>query len=123
MSIKRVWLYGRVADGSGEGWELKMQMDFLRRWAAENGFTITGETAETGSGIRAERPGLAEVTRAVREKKMDAVVVKDLGRLMRDYIAGNSYIDFLQTEGVELVSINDGPAIHMIHTLAGCFKA
>ena len=59
MSNKRVWLYGRVADSSGEGWELKIQMDFLRRWAAENGFTVVGETAEAGSGIRAERPGLA----------------------------------------------------------------
>lgn len=123
MSNKRVWLYGRVADSSGEGWELKMQMDFLRYWAAENSFTVVGETAEAGSGIRAERPGLAEVTRAVREKKMDAVVVKDLGRLMRDYIAGAKYIDFLQTEGMELVSVNDGPCINMIHALASCFKA
>lgn len=123
MSIKRVWLYGRVADDTGEGWELKIQMGFLRRWAAENGFTVAGETAEVGSGIQAGRPGLAEITRAVREKKMDAVVVKDLGRLMRDYIAGAQYIDFLQAEGVELVSISDGPCINMIHLLAGCFKA
>lgn len=123
MSIQRVWLYGRVDDGSGEGWELEMQMELLRRWAAENGFTVVGETAEAGSGIRAERPELAEVTRAVRKKKMDAVEVKDLGRLMRDYIAGAKYIDFLQTEGVELVSVNDGPCINMIHALASCFKA
>lgn len=54
---------------------------------------------------------------------MDAVVVKDLGRLMRDYIAGAKYIDFLQTESVELDSINDGPYVNMIHALAGCFKA
>ena len=119
---KRVWLYGRVADGSSEGWELKGQMEFLRCWAAENGCTVAGETAEVGIGIRAERPGLAEVAQAVRNKKMDAVVVKDMGRLMRDYIAGTKYIYFLQAEGVELVSINDGPCINMIHTLAGCFK-
>ena len=54
---------------------------------------------------------------------MDAVVVKDLARLMRDYIAGAKYIDFLQAEGVELVSGNDGPCVNMIHALAGCFKA
>lgn len=123
MSTKRVWLYGRVADGSCECWELKRQMEFLRCWAAKNGFIVAGETAEVGSGIRAERPGLAEVTRAVRGKKMDAVVVKDLGRLMRDYIAGTEYIDFLQAEGVELVSINDGPCINLIHALADCFRA
>lgn len=123
MSSKRVWLYGRVAHDSGEGWELERQMEFLRRWAAENGFTVTGETAEVGSGIRAERPGLAEVTRAVREKKMDAVVVKDFSRLMRGCIAGAQYIDFLHAEGVGLVSISDGPCINMIHALADCFRA
>lgn len=123
MSTKRVWLYGRVAQDSGEGRELERQMEFLRRWAAENGFTVTGETAEAGSGIQAERPGLAEVTGAVREKKMDAVVVKDLGRLMRDYIAGTKYIGFLQAQGVELVSIRDGLCINTIQAIATCFKA
>lgn len=120
---KRVWLYGRVAHDSGEGQELKMQMELLRRWAAENGYTVVGETAEVGSGIQAERPGLAEVARAVRDKKADAVVVKDLSRLTRDYIAGAQYIGSLQAEGVELVSIHDGLCINTIHTLAGCFRA
>ena len=98
-------------------------MEFLRRWAAEKGYTVAGETAEVGSGIRAERPGLAEVAGAAKEKKMDAVVVKDLSRLMRDYIAGTSYIDFLQAEGVGLVSICDGLCINTIQAIAACFKA
>lgn len=118
----RVWLYGRVAHDSGEGQELKMQMELLRRWAAENGYTVAGETAEAGSGIQTERPGLAEVARVVRDKKMDAVVVKDLSRLTRDYIAGVHYIGSLQAEGVKLVSIYDGPSIHTIHALASCFR-
>lgn len=123
MSNKRVWLYGRVADSSSEGWELEMQMKFLRRWAAENGFTVVGETAEADSGIRAEHPGLDEVTRAVREKKMDAVVVKDLARLMRDYIAGTQYIEYLQAKGVELVSINDSFRADTTSTIFTRFKA
>lgn len=123
MSNKRVWLYGRIANDFGEGRELEMQMTFLRRWAAEKVYTVAGETAEVGCGIQAERPGLAEVTRAVREKKMDAVVVKDLSRLMRDYIAGTSYINFLQAEGVELVSIRDGLCINTIQAISTCFKA
>lgn len=120
---KRVWLYGRVAHDSGEGRELEMQMELLLRWAAENGYTVAGETAEAGSGIQTERPGLAEVTQAVRSKKMDVVAVKDFSRLTRDYIAGVQYIDSLQTEGVELVSICDGPGINTIHALASCFRA
>ena len=123
MSIKRVWLYGRVANDVSKCGELEIQMEFLRGWTAEKGYTVAGETAEVGSGIKAERPGLAEVTRAVREKKMDAVVVKDLSRLMRDYIAGTSYIGFLQAEGVGLVSIRDGLCIDTIQAISTCFKA
>ena len=123
MSIKRVWLYGRVANDVSKCGELEIQMEFLRSWAAEKGYTVAGETAEVGSGIQAERPGLAEVAGAAKEKKMDAVVVKDLSRLMRDYIAGTSYIDFLQAEGVELVSICDSQCIDTIQAISTCFKA
>lgn len=108
---------------SGEGRELEMQMELLRRWAAENGYTVAGGTAEVGSGIQTGRPGLAEVARAVRSKKMDTVVVKDLSRLTRDYIAVEQYISFLQAEDMEPVSIHDGLYIHTIHALAGCFRA
>ena len=122
MSIKRVGLYGRVAQDSGESRVLERQMEFLRRWAAEKGYTVAGETAAVRSGFQVERPGLAEATRAVREKKMDAVVVKDLSRLMRDYIAGMSFINFLQAEGVEPVSICDGQCIDTIQAISTCFK-
>ena len=123
MSIKRVWLYGRVANDVSKCGELEMQMEFLRSWAAEKGYTVAGETAEVGSGIQAERPGLAEVAGAAKEKKMDAVVVKDLSRLMRDYIAGTSYINFLQADRMELVSIRDGQYINTIQAISTCFKA
>ena len=123
MSIKRVWLYGRVANDVSKCGELEMQMEFLRSWAAEKGYTVAGETAEVGSGTQAERSGLAEVTGAAREKKMDAVVVKDSSRLIRDYIAGTTYINLLQSERVGLVSIRDGLCIDTIQAISTCFKA
>ena len=63
---KRVWLYGRVAHD--DGITLAVQMDLLRHWTAEHGYAIVGETAETGSGIRPDRPGFSAVMQAADQE-------------------------------------------------------
>ena len=102
---KRAWLYGRVAHD--DGITLVVQMDYLRHWAAEHGCTIVGETAETGSGIRPDRPGLSAVMQAVRGKRMDALVVRKLDRLTRNPLDAFRLMETLKECGVCLICTDE----------------
>lgn len=108
---KRAWLYSRVAHDDGV--VLAAQENFLRHWAIENGYAIVGETAEAGSGIRSDRPGLSAIMQAVREKRMDVIIVKELGRLTRRYMDMPRYVRTFQTNDVVLVSIDDGSLLDL----------
>lgn len=105
LEQKRAWLYGRVAHD--DGLTLVIQMDFLRHWAEEHGYTIVGETAETGNGLRPDRPGLSAVMQAIRQKRMDTVIIKDLGRLIRRYADLLQCAELLQANDVSLVTADD----------------
>lgn len=82
-------------------------MDLLRHWAAEHGYAIVGEIAETGSGIRPDRPGLSAVIQAVREKQMDALVVRKLGRLTRNPLDACELMETLKECGVHLICTDE----------------
>ena len=86
---------------------LDCQMKYLRCWAKEQGWVITGETREIRSGVFTDRLGLREVTQAAAEGRMDAVVVKSMTRLCRSSPDAYVYMKRLQELGVGLVSIKD----------------
>ena len=102
---KRAWLYGRVAHD--DGITLVAQMDLLRHWVSEHGYAIVGETAETGSGIRPDRPGLSAVMQAVRGKRMDALVVRKLDRLTRNPPDACGLMETLKECGVCLICTDE----------------
>lgn len=83
MSDKRVWIYCRVAHPESDNHILKIQQEYLIRYAATNGYTIAGITAEYGSGLDFGRTGLSEVMEAAKYGKMDAVLVSKLDRIGR----------------------------------------
>ena len=103
---KRAWLYGRVA--LDDGVTLTAQMDFLRRWATENGYDVVGETAEVGSGIRPDRPGFQEVAELVQAGQTDLVLIKNLSRLSRRQQDADTFINHLHRHNVTLFSIDEG---------------
>ena len=98
---KRAWLYGRVAHD--DGITLAVQMDLLRHWAEEHGYAVVGKTAETGSGIRPDRPGLSAVMQTAQEKRMDALVVRKLGCLARNPLDACELMETLKECGVCLI--------------------
>ena len=101
----RVLIYCRLAHD--DSMVMECQRDYLRRWAAENGCTVVSEITEVGSGIQLDRPGLAEVMRAVQEKKMDALVVKKLDRLARRPLDAYRLIDLFKEKGVDLICTDE----------------
>ena len=100
-----VLIYCRLAHD--DSMAMEWQKDYLRRWAVENGCTVVGEITEVGSGIQLDRPGLSEVMRAVREKRMDALVVKKLDRLARRPLDAYRLIELLQEKSIDLICTDE----------------
>jgi len=61
------------------------------------------------TGTNFDRPGFEKMMTAVREKKVDCIVVKDLSRFGRDYIESGKYIQkIFPMLGIRFIAINDG---------------
>lgn len=96
---------------------LHSQMDYIQHWALANGYTIVGKTAEVNSKIHLD--GFSNVERAIREHRMDVLIVKDLESLLQVFEDISQCIEMLQVNGVDLISITDGfefdlPAIRIV---------
>ena len=101
----RVLIYCRLAHNDSMGMEC--QKAYLRRWAAENSCTVVGEITEIGSGIQLDRPGLAEVMRAVQEKRMNALVMRKLDRLARRPLDVYQLMEQLKEKGIDLICADE----------------
>ena len=80
---------------------------FLRKQADilyETEFCDDGYT-----GTNFDRPGFTDMMKAVREKRVDCIIVKDLSRFGRDYIESGKYIQkIFPMLSVRFIAINDG---------------
>ena len=105
----RVWLYARLSrDEDSELNSLTNQQNILREYAEKNGYEIAGESADDNiSGMHFNRPGINEIYAAVEEKRIDAVVVKDLSRLGRHRTQTAMFIDFLRENDVRVLSVTE----------------
>ena len=101
----RVFVYCRVAHD--DSFSLEAQATQLRRYAEQAGYTIIGATAEQGSGLALDRPGLEKVTQAVLTGKVDMVLVNSIDRIGREWGMTQAYIDLLTQHKVKLLCIRD----------------
>lgn len=61
------------------------------------------------TGTNFDRPGFNDMMKAVREKRVDCIIVKDLSRFGRDYIESGKYIQkIFPMLGIRFIAINDG---------------
>ena len=72
---KRAWIYCRVAHPDAHA--LAAQQASLEAYAEAHGFKVVGTTAEQASGLDFSRRGLAEVSGAVADGKIDLLLVED----------------------------------------------
>ena len=100
---KRCWLYSRTANDSGNPLVLEIQLEQLRSCAGKYGMTITGEVSEVASGMTLDRVGFNEVMTAARNDNFDVLLVKELGRISRDYAAAFDCLKTLEETGVVVV--------------------
>ena len=79
------------------------------------GFTITGASQVTGSGLDFVRNGLVVVSEAATVGKMDVLIVVKASRLGRDTMKAMDFIRQMNEHGVKLYSPLEGeisPALH-----------
>ena len=99
-----VVLYARVSTKKqADAGNLERQMERLRQYARENGFTIKAEFMDVASGLNQKRRGLASVLKLAEQGEYKKLLIAYPDRLAR---FGYSYIErHLRYCGVEILSI------------------
>ncbi|PRR70141.1 hypothetical protein MOHU_19320 [Moorella humiferrea] len=97
-------LYARVSTKKqADAGNLERQMERLRQYAGEHGFTIRAEFADVASGLNQKRRGLANVLKLAEQGEYKKLIIEYPDRLAR---FGYSYIErHLKYCGVEIIAI------------------
>jgi len=101
MEGKQTWIYCRVA--YPDACALAVQQKRLEAYAEEHDLVVAGITAEHASGLDNSRKGLREVFHAVETGMVDLLLVTDLSRLSRDFVATDTYLRWLEDRYVEVI--------------------
>jgi DNA invertase Pin-like site-specific DNA recombinase len=60
------------------------------------------------SGTRFDRPGFTAMMEEVEAGNVEAIIIKDMSRLGRDYLKVGQVMEILRQRGIRLIAINDG---------------
>lgn len=105
MSPKKIAIYARVSTSEQNH---EMQLDGLREFAAQRGWTIFREFVDVGiSGSKDRRPQLDELMRDARRRRVSAVVVWKFDRFARSVRHLVTALDEFRELGIDFVSLND----------------
>ena len=105
-------LYERLSrddELQGESNSISNQKQMLADFARRNGLPNPTHFTDDGiSGTRFDRPGFLAMMEEVEAGRVEAIVIKDMSRLGRDYLKVGQVMEILRQRGVRLIAINDG---------------
>ena len=105
-------LYERLSrddELQGESNSISNQKQMLEDFARRNGLPNPTHVTDDGiSGTRFDRPGFLAMMEEVEAGRVEAIVIKDMSRLGRDYLKVGQVMEVLRQRGVRLIAINDG---------------
>ena len=105
-------LYERLSrddELQGESNSISNQKQMLEDFARRNGLPNPRHFTDDGiSGTRFDRPGFLAMMEEVEAGRVEAIVIKDMSRLGRDYLKVGQVMEVLRQRGVRLIAINDG---------------
>ena len=103
----RAALYARVST-IGHGQDPEVQLQPLRRVAADRCWQVVAEFADVGeSGAKASRPELDKLMALVRSRKVDVVAVARFDRLARSVQHLLSFLEECRQRNVDFVSASE----------------
>ena len=98
-----------VFGGRNHPLHINSQKQYLEDYARRNGFPNPTHFTDDGiSGTRFDRPGFTAMMEEVEAGRVEAIIVKDMSRLGRDYLKVGQIMEILRQRGVRLIAINDG---------------
>ena len=105
-------LYERLSrddELQGESNSISNQKLMLEDYARRNGFPRPTHFTDDGiSGTRFDRPGFKAMMAEVEAGNVEAIIVKDMSRLGRDYLKVGQVMETLRQKNVRLIALNDG---------------
>ena len=105
-------LYERLSrddELQGESNSISHQKQMLEEFARRNNLPNPRHFTDDGvSGTRFDRPGFLAMMEEVEAGRVEAIVIKDMSRLGRDYLNVCQLMEILRQRGVRLIAINDG---------------
>ena len=110
-------LYGRLSqedtqktNKTDDSNSIQNQKLLLEKYAAEKGFANTLFLYDDGySGTNFNRPGWQQVMELMENGQVEALIVKDMSRLGREYLQVGQYTELIfPSYGVRFIAVNDG---------------
>ena len=105
-------LYERLSrddELQGESNSIVNQKIMLEDYAIRNGFPNPTHFTDDGiSGTRFDRPGFMAMMAEVEAGRVEAIIVKDMSRIGRDYLMVGQIMEQLRKKNVRLIALNDG---------------
>lgn len=105
-------LYMRLSreDGTHESAGIEGQRLLLRSFAAQQNLAVAEEYVDDGySGTNYRRPAFERMLRDIEMGKINTVLIKDLSRLGRNYLASGELTEvYFPSRNVRLIAVNDG---------------
>ena len=104
-------LYERLSrddELNGESFSIQNQKIMLEDFACRNGYPRFKHFTDDGvSGTRFDRPGFMAMMEEVEGGNVEAIIIKDMSRMGRDYLKVGQVMEILRQRGVRLIAIND----------------
>ena len=101
----KVALYARVST-SEDRQDPENQLRRLREFASARGFEVVDEYVDRASGADPNRPALTAMMEAARKRKVDAVAIVRLDRIMRSTINLLRVLEDIEVWGVHLICLD-----------------
>lgn len=106
MNKKRAYIYARVSTVMQEDSDaLNNQLVRLRQFCSFKDFSIEKELTDVESGAVDDRPAFLELQSAIKNKKFDVLIVTELSRISRKLSSILDFIQQLQNNNIEFISI------------------
>ncbi len=101
---KRVVIYCRSARDDDYGAAMQKQSAILCEQARRENMEITAEVHGYESGSTLDRPGWNKAVQLTVENSVDAILVKDYARIMRNAVGVVQEIERLQAQGIDVIT-------------------
>ena len=127
MTKQKIAIYARVSTSTGKQ-DTEVQLNQLREYCKQRGFTVYKEFVDEMSGTRDDRPAFQLLMEEARKRRVDCVLVFRFDRFSRSTKTLIDALEEFRTLGVEFISYSENidtstPIGKCMYTIISAFSA